>query len=91
MIAKFRAKAGKEDALKAVLLTLVAPTRREIDCHQYDLLQGDKNKGEFCFVERWGSERALEQHLNSDHVKKALADAADLIDGAAEGGRYAIV
>ena len=91
MIARFRAKAGKEEALKNVLLTLVAPTRREIGCYQYDLLQGYKNPGEFCFVERWDTERALEQHINSDHLKKALADAAELTEGPGEGGRYAIV
>ena len=38
VLARFAAQPGKEDALKAVLIALVPPTRRELGCYQYDLL-----------------------------------------------------
>jgi quinol monooxygenase YgiN len=38
LIVRFRARAGQEDALKQALGTLVAPTRREAGCVQYDFL-----------------------------------------------------
>ena len=91
IVARFRAQAGKEDALKTVLSTLVAPTRRELGCYQYDLLQSPTDLREFCFVERWESEKALEQHTSSEYLKKALTDAADLIEGPPEDLRYVLV
>ena len=39
VVARYAAKAGKEEEVKAVLVTLVAPSRREIGCYQYDLLR----------------------------------------------------
>ena len=40
VLARFVAKAGKEDELKDVLAAAVAPTRRELGCYQYELLVG---------------------------------------------------
>jgi len=37
VVAHVHAQAGKEDALREALLTLVEPTRREQGCVQYDL------------------------------------------------------
>ena len=91
IVARFRAKAGKEDELKSVLVSLVAPTRRELGCYQYDLLQSPTEPQELCIVERWDSEPALEQHMASEHLKKGLAAAKDLIDGPPEGRRYILV
>ena len=38
VIARWVAKAGKEDELKGILTALIPPSRREIGCYQYDLL-----------------------------------------------------
>ena len=35
VVARFLAKPGKENDLKAILIALVAPSRREVDCYQY--------------------------------------------------------
>jgi quinol monooxygenase YgiN len=91
VVARFRAKPGKEAALKDVLLSIVVPSRRELGCYQYDLLQSPTNPGEFCFVERWDSEKALEQHGASEHVAKARAQFPDLVDGEPDRSRYVIV
>ena len=87
LIARIRARAGQEDALKQALGTLVAPTRREAGCVQYDFLQDPAEAREFCFVEQWESEKALARHTDSDHLKKVLAEARDFIDGS-EGRQY---
>jgi quinol monooxygenase YgiN len=91
VIARFRAKAGNEAALKAVLSSLVAPTRRELGCYQYDLLESPTDAQEFCLVERWENEKALEQHTETEHVRKALAEAAPLTEEPPEGRRYILV
>jgi quinol monooxygenase YgiN len=88
VIARVRAKEGKEDALKAVLVALVPPSRRELACYQYDLLQSTTDPREFCFVERWDGEPALDQHAKSDHVAKAGTLMTDLVEAPPEIHRY---
>src|SRR5262245_35220890 len=91
IVAKFRAKEGKEDALKRVLNTLVIHTRRELGCYQYDLLQSTTDAREFCILERWDTETALAQHMSSEHFKTGVAEMKELTEGAPSGGRYALV
>ena len=88
VIARVRAKEGKEDALKAVLIGLIPPSRRELACYQYDLLQSAADPREFCFVERWDGEPALDQHAKSDHVTRAGAQMADLVEAPPEIKRF---
>jgi quinol monooxygenase YgiN len=88
VIARFLARAGKEQALKQVLSALVAPTRRELGCYQYDLLENPNDPRDFCFVERWEHDRAVDQHGESAHVKQALRDVEALVDGPPDIRRY---
>lgn len=91
VIARLRAKAGKEDALKTVLIALVPPSRRELACYQYDLLQSAADPREFCFVERWDGAEALDRHAKSEHVARAGAQMADLVESPPEIVRYHLV
>lgn len=91
VVARFRAKEGKEEALKNVLVALVAPTRRELGCYQYDLLQNPVDAHDFCFVERWENEKTLDQHLASEHIKKGREQFADLVAESPQVGRYVLV
>jgi quinol monooxygenase YgiN len=91
VIARVRAKEGKEDALKAVLTALVPPSRRELQCYQYDLLQSSTDPREFCFVERWDGEAAVDQHGRSEHVTRAGAQMTDLVEAPPDIHRYKLV
>ncbi len=91
VIARFVAKAGKEDALGKVLTALIAPTRREVDCHQYDLLLNPTDPRDYCFVERWGSDKALDQHGETAHVKAAVAQVEGLLEVPPDIRRYRII
>jgi len=91
VVARIRAKEGKEDALRTVLLGLVPASRREIACYQYDLLQSASDPREFCFVERWDGEEALDRHAASEHVTRAGAQMADLVEAPPDIRRYRIV
>jgi quinol monooxygenase YgiN len=91
VLAHFRAKDGKEDALRGVLTALVAPARREVNCYQFDLLQNASDPTDFCFVERWESDRAVDLHLETEHVRKAIKDAEDLVAHPPGIDRYRIV
>ena len=91
VVARFVAKAGKEEALTKVLTTLIAPTRREVDCYQYDLLFNPTDPRDFCFVERWGSDKALDEHGQSAHLKSATAQFEALVEVPPDIRRYRII
>jgi len=91
VIARWLAKPGKEDELKAVLTGLIPPSRREIGCYQYDLLLNPADPRDFCFVERWDDEKAFEQHGATAHVKAALSQAQELVDASPDVRRYQIL
>ena len=88
VLARFVAKAGKEEALKSVLTAAVAPSRREVGCYQYDLLVSGTEPREYCFVERWDGPAALEQHLQTPHTKKLLSDVEHLVESPPDIRRY---
>lgn len=91
VVARFVAKAGKEEALKAVLLTLVAPTRRELGCYQYDLLENPVDPRDLCFVERWENDKSVDQHANAEHIKAAREQFEPLVEVPPDIRRYRIV
>jgi quinol monooxygenase YgiN len=88
VIARIRAKEGKEEALKNVLSALVAPSRRELACYYYDLLQNIRDPRDFTFIERWESEKGLDEHAASAHVKKVAEQLDGLVEGPPEIHRY---
>ena len=91
VIARWVAKAGKEDELKGILTALIPPSRREIGCYQYDLLHNPGDPRDFCFVERWENDKAFEQHSATAHVKAALSQLQPLIEGAPDVRTYRIL
>ena len=91
VVARFVARSGKEDALRAVLTALIPPTRRELACYQYDLLVEAGDPRQFCFVERWDGPAALDQHLQTAHVQSALTQIEDLVEAPPDIRRYSLV
>jgi quinol monooxygenase YgiN len=68
VVATFQARPGKETALRAALTGLLAPTRKETGCINYDLHQSTENPADFLFHENWTSRELLEIHLKSAHI-----------------------
>jgi quinol monooxygenase YgiN len=88
VVSRFVAKAGKEQALKTVLTVLISPTRRELGCYQFDLLENPLDSTDFCFVERWENEKSVDQHSQSQHHKHALSQVESLVDSPPDIRRY---
>ena len=84
VVARMTAKPGKEAALKNELLGLVAPSRKDAGCLNYDLHQSPENPANFMFYENWESKALLDQHLATPHLKTFLAKAGDLLAGRPE-------
>jgi quinol monooxygenase YgiN len=72
VVATFQARPGKEAELRAVLTGLVAHTRQETGCLNYDLHQSPENPAKFLFHENWTSKELLNAHLQSAHIKVLL-------------------
>lgn len=72
VVATFRARPGKEAELRAALLALLPPTRKEVGCLNYDLHQTADDAASFLFHENWASKGALDAHLQSPQIKALL-------------------
>ena len=72
VVATFQARPGKEEELKAALIGLVAPTRKETGCLNYDLHASPEDPAKFLFHENWTSKAHLDAHLKSPHIAALL-------------------
>jgi quinol monooxygenase YgiN len=91
VVAHLRAKAGKEEELKALLCGLIAPTRQEAGYLEYQLYQNKADSQDFTFVEEWESDLALDAHLASPHLVSAIARLPELLEGDADIRRYRLI
>ncbi len=76
VIAHVRAKPGQESRVRQILENLLAPTRAEAGCINYDLHQSRTDPALFVFYENWESEAHLDAHARSVHIQsfRKLAD-----------------
>ena|SRR5271154_3668022 len=84
VVATFQAKPGKEAELKKALISLVAPTRKEAGCINYDLHVSQEDSAEFLFHENWTSKAHLDAHLKNTHIQVLLPRLNDLCVGIPE-------
>lgn len=79
VVARVKAKPGKEADVKRVLFGLVAPTRAEAGCINYDLHQSHDDAALFLFYENWESKSHLDAHARSAHIQAFRARVGDLL------------
>jgi quinol monooxygenase YgiN len=73
VLAHVKAKPGNETHVRQELLSLVAPSRKDSGCLNYDLHQALDNSALFLFHENWTSEAHLERHLQKPELQAVLA------------------
>ncbi len=79
VVARLRAKPGMEDQVKQELMGLVAPSRSDNGCINYDLHQSVEDPCLFVFYENWESKADLDAHLGMPHVQAVLGKADQLL------------
>lgn len=79
VVARIKAKPGKQAQVRAELRKLLAPTRAEDGCINYDLHQALDSDAEFLFHENWTSKEGLDKHLATPHVQGFLGQADELL------------
>jgi quinol monooxygenase YgiN len=78
VVAKFVAKAGKEEVMRKECLARLEPTRAEDGCISYDLHEDIENPAVLVFVECWKSKEDLEKHLQMPYLQSLLGMVDDL-------------
>lgn len=80
IVAHITAKAEKTELVKSELLKLVAPTRAEQGCINYDLHQDNDNPSFFLFFENWESRELWQAHMQSGHIAEYSAATVGCIE-----------
>ena len=79
VIAQFKAKPGKESQVRQELLSLVAPSRKDAGCLNYDLHRGLDDPALFLFHENWSSKAHLDAHLQKPDLQAVLTKVSQLV------------
>ncbi len=69
IVAIIRAKKESAECVRSELSKLVAPTRGENGCVEYNLHQDNDASEVFVFCETWESAAHFEKHLSSEHYR----------------------
>ncbi|HOW67949.1 MAG TPA: putative quinol monooxygenase [Candidatus Paceibacterota bacterium] len=79
VVARMKARPGKEAELQRVLLGLIVPSHADAGCINYDLHQSLEDPASFLFHENWESKQHLDDHLQKPHLKAFLSQADQLL------------
>ncbi|MDX3118140.1 putative quinol monooxygenase [Streptomyces scabiei] len=81
VVARMRAKDGREAALHDALTALLAPTRQAPGCLTYELHTEVGEPARFWFYEVWRHPEDHASNLESPHITGFLGQTASLLDG----------
>src|SRR3954469_13319925 len=79
VIAQAKAKPGKEADLRKELLSLVAPSRKDAGCLNYDMHEAAEEPGTFLFHENWASKALWDAHMQKPDLQATLARLGQLV------------
>ena len=78
VICRFVARTEAEVQLRALLQSVLTPTRAERGCKLYELYETD-TRGRFYLCETWESQAALDQHMTTPHFKRLQQTGEELV------------
>jgi quinol monooxygenase YgiN len=79
VLACLKAKAGKEEEVLREILFLIAPTRSEEGCVNYNLHRSQDDPALFCLYKNWRSREDLDEHLATPYLQAFLEKASELL------------
>ena len=79
VVARVIAKSDRVDELRDTLMGLIEPTRGELGCLVYELLQNEEDPASFVFVEEWKDGDAFVAHMDSNHFRAAASLLPELV------------
>lgn len=78
VIAYIEIKPGTEEAFKKELAAVIAATRQEAACINYDFHQSTDQPTRFVAYENWTSRAGLDLHAKSAHIQTFRQNCADI-------------
>lgn len=91
VIGTLKARPERRDELQGVLDAMVAPTRAEAGCINYDFHVDAADPCVFVFYENWRSDADLEAHMKMPHLQPLLSQADDLLAGPVDVRRLTMI
>lgn len=91
VLARIAATADSVEQVRAILMRVVEPTRREPGCLGYQLLQNRADSTDFTFIEEWASAAAEQSHLATPHISGALRQLPGLLATEPDVRRYTVL
>jgi quinol monooxygenase YgiN len=91
VVARIIALPDRVEEARAILLELIALTRKEPGCITYELLQNKSDPTDFTFVEEWENENAFDSHAVSNHIKDVTIKLRGVLSGTPDIRRYSLV
>lgn len=79
VIAKVKAKPGKESGVKEAIEECAVPTRIQPGYVSFSLLHSTEDPSTYIGLERWASAKDHDRHLQGAHVQKLMARMADIL------------
>ncbi len=73
LVVTFRPGPARKPNCARLLTGLLAPTRKEAGCINYDLHVAPDDPSKFLFYENWTSEAHLNRHGETPHIQNLLA------------------
>ena len=80
ILANVFAKNDMIELVKTELIKLIAATRAETGCINYNLHQDNDNQTHFMLYENWQNREALLAHMNTPHFKQYLVATEDAVE-----------
>ncbi|UJR13602.1 hypothetical protein I4U23_000615 [Adineta vaga] len=84
----FFVKPPAEEKVRELLTGILEPSRKEDGCLKYKLFQNMADKCQFTLIGAWENEDAFEDHLQSDHYRKADSAMKDDLSKTTDVKRY---
>ena len=88
VVARLIAREDSIEKVRAALLAIVAPSRCEQGCVRYELLQNSAGGSDFTVIEEWGTDAALDAHLETAHFREAATKLQGLLVAEPDIRRY---
>ena len=88
IVAKLKAKSGKEAETEKVLTEMVAKVKGEEGTLSYTLHRLKKDPSVFMFYEKYKNKDALDSHASTPHFKEMAGILSSLLEGKMEFNVY---
>jgi quinol monooxygenase YgiN len=91
VVARLISRSGHIAETRAALEALIEPTRAEEGCILYELMQNNADPTDFTFVEEWTTDAALDEHLQTEHLRELQSKEDELLAAPPDIRRYSLI